>query len=113
MPIERPATLVLAAVLLLGILAGSPVPLPDPVDKAVHFAAFSLLALLLWKATGMLLFALACTIGFAGLDEWRQAYIPGRDSDATDLLADVCGVLATGTLLFMQRKTQCAESSPR
>jgi VanZ family protein len=113
MPIERPATLVLAAALLIGILAGSPVPLADPADKAVHFIAFSLLALLLWKATGMPLFALAAAVVFAGLDEWRQAYIPGRDSDATDFLADVCGVLATGALLFMQRKTECAESSPR
>jgi hypothetical protein len=41
------------------------------------------------------------------------AYIPGRVSDAQDFLADVCAALATGALLFMQRKTACAESSPQ
>ncbi|HEX6267517.1 MAG TPA: VanZ family protein [Burkholderiales bacterium] len=110
MPIERLASLVFAVALLMAVLAGSPLPLPEPLDKAAHFTAYSLLTLFLWRATDMPLLAVASALLFGSLDEWRQAYIPGRDSDAQDFLADLCGVLATGGLLLMQRKTVCAES---
>ena len=118
MPIEpqlsRLAALVFAVALLVLVLAGSPLTLPDPADKAAHFAAFSLLTLFLWRATAgqMAPALLVGLVVFALFDEWRQAYVPGRSSDATDFLADFCAVLATGTLLFMQRKSVCAESSP-
>ncbi len=39
--------------------------------------------------------------------------LPERVSDAKDFLVDLCAALATGALLFMQRKPLCAESSPR
>jgi VanZ family protein len=117
MPIEpqlsRLASLVFAVALLVLVLAGSPLTLPDPADKAAHFAAFSLLTLLLWRASGMPLFAVGAALAFGALDEWRQTYVPGRESDARDFLADLAGVLATGALLFMQAKPACAESSPR
>ena len=113
MPIERLAALVLAVSLVIGMLAGTPLVLPDPLDKAAHFTAFSLLTLLLWRATEMPLFALGAALVFGALDEWRQAYMPGRESDARDFLADLSGVLVTGLLLFLQGKQACAESSPR
>ncbi len=115
MPIERLAALVFAVAILVAILLGSPVALADGWDKAVHFTAFSLLTLFLWQATGgqMGPVLLAAVIVFAGFDEWRQAYLPGRSSDATDFLADFFAVLTTGTLLFIQRKPVCAESSPQ
>jgi VanZ family protein len=113
MPIERLASLVFAVAVIVAILIGSPVPLAEGWDKAVHFAVFSLLTLLLWRATGgdMPLVVLGAVIALGALDEWRQAYLPDRTSDAKDLLADVCAALCTGALLFMQRKTVCAESS--
>ena len=110
----RFASLVFAVAILVALLLGSPVPLPVGWDKAAHFAAFSLLTLFLWRATAgqMAPALLVGLVVFALFDEWRQAYVPGRSSDATDFLADFCAVLATGTLLFMQRKSVCAESSP-
>jgi VanZ family protein len=114
MPIERLGFLVLA----LGIVAGmllAPATLAAGWDKAAHFVAFSALTFCLWRASGgatPLLVVLAAIL-FAALDEWRQAYVPGRVPDAQDFLADACAVAATAALLFMQRKPVCAESSPR
>jgi VanZ family protein len=115
MPTERLASLAGAVALVAALLIGGGIGFADPWDKAAHFAVFSLLTFLLWHATGGSMPALVCcaVLLLGALDEWRQAYLPGRFSDARDFLADLCGVLCTGTLLFMQRKTVCAESSPR
>jgi VanZ family protein len=115
MPTERLASLVLGVAVMVAILLGSPFALPQGWDQAAHFTAFSALTFCLWHATGgrMALPLLAALVAFGLLDEWRQAYFPGRSSDAKDFLADLCAVLATGALLFTQRKMQCAESSPR
>jgi VanZ family protein len=115
MPIERLASLVFGVALIVAILIGSPVALPEGWDKAAHFAAFSLVTFFLWQATGgrMAAALLAGLVVLGLLDEWRQGYLPDRSSDAKDFLADLCAVLSTGALLFMQRKNVCAESSPR
>ncbi len=115
MPIERLASLVFAVGLVTALLLGSPLSLPEPFDKAAHFTVFSLLTASLWRATDgeMPLLAPAAALAFGALDEWRQVYVPGRQSDATDFIADLCGVLAATGLLLMQGKTSCAESSQR
>ena len=112
MPIERLASIVGAVALIAALLAASPLalpgpPLPAPIEHAARFTGFSLLALLLWKGSRMPLFGLAAALLFNALDAWRPA------ADAADFLAGACGVLASGALLFMQRKPWCAESSPQ
>jgi hypothetical protein len=112
MPIERLASLVCAVALIAALLAASPLalpgpPLPAPIDHAARFTVYSLLTLLLWKAGEMPLLALAAPLLLGALDAWRPA------ADAADFLAGACGVLASGALLFLQRKPVCAESSPR
>ena len=98
------------------ILAVSSVPgsdLPEATglvpDKAVHFAEYCLLGLLggwayptdkrkLWL---LLLFGL----GFAGLDEIWQSYVPQRKSEWLDFLADVAGhLVGVLTALFLLRR---------
>jgi VanZ family protein len=111
MPIERLGYAVLAAAIICGVVLVRGIGFPDPWDKVAHFAVWSALTLSLWRATEMPLFALVTAVLLGSLDEWRQAYIPGRFSDAKDFIADACAVITTGTLLFMQRKTVCAESS--
>ena len=115
MPTERLASLVFAVSIVVAILSGASVPIPEGWDKAAHFAAFSALTFFLWHATGgeMPLVVVAAVVVFGGLDEWRQASMPGRVSDALDFLADLCAAGATGLLLFKQRKSVCAESSPQ
>jgi VanZ family protein len=116
MPIERFACLVFAVGIIVAILIGvQPLALPNGWDKVAHFVVFSLLTLCLWRATEgrMPLFVLAGVIFLGAMDEWRQAYLPDRSSDAKDFLADLCAALSTGALLFIQRKPVCAESSPQ
>ena len=114
---RRFAALIVAVGTMTVILLGAPagLPLPNGTDKVAHFVAFSVLTLSLWQATGgrMALFLIGAVILFGALDEWRQAYLSHRTSDAKDVLADLCAALSTGALLFMQRKTPCAESSPQ
>jgi VanZ family protein len=76
---------------------------------------FSALTFALWHATAgeMPVVVVAAVVAFGAVDEWRQAYLPGRFSDGSDFLANLAAALATAALLFMQRKTVCAESSPR
>jgi hypothetical protein len=107
----RLAALVLAVALLVGLLAGGALALPDGAGEAVRFAAYSLLTLLLWHGTGMPLLALGAALLFGALDGWRATVLPGRDAAA--FLAAACGPLVTGSLLFVQGKHACAESSPR
>jgi hypothetical protein len=115
MPTERLAFLVLAVGVVAGVLLAGPIALPSGWDKAAHFAAFSALTFCLWRATGgeMPLVVVLAAIGFGAIDEWRQAFVPQRVSDARDFLADLAAVLATAALLSMQRDPACAESSPR
>ena len=112
---ERLASLVFAVAIITAMLLGAAVPIPDGWDKAAHFVAFSALTALLWHATAgaMPLAVVVAVVLLGGLEEWRQASIPGRVSDAQDFLADLCAAAATGLLLFMQRRTTCAESSPQ
>jgi hypothetical protein len=113
---RRFAALTLATCIVVAIFAGAPIPLPGGLDKALHFVAFSALTYCLWQATGgqMPLLVIAGVVFFGAMDEWRQAYLPNRTSDATDFLADLSAALVTGALLFFQqRKPACAESSPR
>ena len=115
MPIDRFICLAAGGGIMLALLFVGAHPIPQGWDKVAHFVAFSLLTLSLWQATGgrMALFLIGAVILFGALDEWRQAYVPNRTSDAKDFLADLCAALTTGALLFMQRKTSCAESSPQ
>jgi len=85
----------------------SSIPHPFPLervpfqDKGAHFVEYGVLAALMahafngaWPAMrGWSLFALAwsATVFWGLLDEIHQAYVPGRLSDAVDLLADALG----------------------
>ena len=62
-------------------------------DKAVHMAAFGLLAALLWVLAGgrFALAIFAAVVGVGMLDEVHQAFLPGREPDFADLMADAAG----------------------
>ncbi len=87
--------------LLLGAVTWALRQLPAaiPPDKAIHALVFGLLALWLWlpsrarpAARGLIAIGLATAWGV--LDEVHQAFVPGRSSDAWDLLADFVGAVA-------------------
>ncbi len=73
-------------------------------DKVEHFTAYMILAVLL-NLTLMFqnkypklkkkawLYTLIFVLTYAGLDEFHQLFIPGRDCDILDWLSDASGVL--------------------
>src|SRR3954468_18332799 len=103
----------LAALISLGIsvalFLGGAQPIavnliPPPWDKLVHCIIFSLLAWAIGVACGSysqhrLVVAFLASVFVGMLDEWHQLYLPGRQSDWSDLAADIAGS-AVGTVLL-------------
>ena len=99
---------------LIWVLSSMPLHLSlDPVpfkDKGLHFCEYGVLAVLLnhalrgtFRRASLRLtafYAVTGTVLWGLLDEIHQAYVPGRSSDAFDLLADTLGA-TVGTLMFV------------
>ena len=73
----------------------------DLFDKVAHFGVFGFLGFLVFRAglfalemrmrRAMIFAFLSCSF-YALLDEYHQTYIPGRQADLSDILADVLGI---------------------
>lgn len=85
-----------------GVVTATSIPnvsLPGPrgTDKAGHFFMYGMLGFLLQRAAaptrqGRVLAAVMCGVAmFAAVDEWHQAFIPGRSADVGDWVADTTG----------------------
>jgi len=81
-------------------------------DKAIHFAEYTLLGVLLFKGIGytalrdrrlafLFLFSVGASVG--GLDEIVQSYVPGRSMSIFDWMADAAGV-ALGVGMFVTQR---------
>jgi VanZ family protein len=104
-----PAVLYMAAIWIMSSLAVDTMPLARVpyADKVVHFVEYGILGFLLTHATfrtwptrhPLRTAALAVLIAvlWAWLDEIHQALVPGRSSDALDLVADGLGAV-TGAM---------------
>ena len=84
----------------------------DLQDKLYHAGAYSIMGLLAWRsfkhlASSPVLLALL-SIAFCSLyglsDEWHQSFVPGRESDVTDWVADTSGSVLAIVLLYKLRK---------
>lgn len=95
-------------------------PMPDidlgfsAQDKLVHILGYGLLGVLLlgampWREGGyclrhVLLAALLATL-YGLTDEWHQSFVPGRNSDVLDVVADAVGaLLGSGILWALTRR---------
>lgn len=75
-------------------------PFLDIPDKLLHFGLYVVLGGFLgWarrvsgtRLSHLFLIGLGCA--YAAVDEWHQSFVPGRESDPMDWLADVIGVVA-------------------
>ena len=80
-------------------------------DKTVHFLFFGTIAFFLWIATAkrwpLAIWIVVLAIG--AIDETRQAYEPGRNSDINDWLADGFG--AAAALMVAQRTAKSADKN--
>jgi VanZ family protein len=97
----------LAYMALIWWLSSIPITLPLPSipwrDKLAHVIEYFILGLLVARAVRgswpllvparALLLAALITAGWGYVDEVHQAFVPGRDANAADLLADTVGAL--------------------
>lgn len=113
----RDITLLLAYCALIFFLSGRPVVAePDLFpneDKLIHACAYALMAWLAWRsfahrighpallAVTAFLFASLYGIG----DEWHQSFVPQRDADAWDWVADNVGGMCAALTLYLYRRT--------
>lgn len=87
------------------------IELPSPLDKLAHAAVFGLLALALDLALrvsvpGMPMYkrhllVVAAVSLYGGLDEWHQFYVPGRDCEVGDWVADTLGAFLALTAAYL------------
>lgn len=89
----------------------SPFGMPAGADKVAHFLEYLILAFLFYRGVrgerqrmGLQAWFIVLATGFviASIDEYHQAYIPGRDANILDWAADMAGIV-TGTLVGMKR----------
>jgi VanZ family protein len=115
MPIERFVCLAGGVGLMLAILAAGAHHIPAPWDKVAHFVVFALITALLWVGTEgeAPVVVAAAVIAFGAIDEIRQLYVPGRNAELADFLADAAAVFAASAALAAKRKRVCVESSQR
>jgi VanZ family protein len=83
---------------------GVDLPAGRGLDKVMHAGAYGVLAILsVWALTGgrlrsasgtVLLAAWLISTAYGATDEWHQSFVPGRQPDGADLLADALGALA-------------------
>lgn len=102
------APVIWVVVILIGTSWPSITVGPDDIvglDKVVHFSMYAVLAALILRgtrtpySTRTLLLVLGAVTLFSALDEFHQAFIPGRSMSAADWIADTLGALA-GMLVF-------------
>jgi VanZ family protein len=85
-------------------------------DKIIHFGLYGLLGWLLARGFNLadskypVLLPIVIGMVFAVSDELHQAFVPGRDADVFDVMADFLGILAFVFLYrwFVRRFTKVA-----
>ena len=111
--------LIFWALLIFYVSSISSLRTPDigfsPSDKLAHIVEFGIFGFLLqrsfvaWRGPSVQVYILVFIIGvaYAGLDEVHQLFVPGRQGDWGDWVADSLGVGLSQTLYwkFMQKKT--------
>jgi len=93
------------------VSAQSSLPMPEEIwDKGLHVGAYGLFGVLCLRAFhGGLrplrlresVTAVAWSLGYALLDEWHQAHVPGRVASVLDWLADALGTLLSLPLVVV------------
>lgn len=111
-----PAVLYAALIIVLSSLPGLGLPSVKIIqlDKIIHFIEYAIFAVLIYRSfshisdriKGRLVIFLSMLFValFAVFDEVYQSYVPGRQSDAFDLLFDFLGALLIIVYLSLRGK---------
>lgn len=86
---------------------------PTNTDKLVHFTLYAILGLLAARAAlaarprGWTVVVVLLVVAFlAALDELHQHFIPSRDMDVHDWMADTIGAIVGITIAAVRRRNQ-------
>jgi len=115
----------LAYMLLIFVLSSFPIQLDlERVpfrDKGVHLVEYGTLGALMAHAlratyprarsTWMWSLAAIATVLWGALDEIHQAYVPGRNSDVGDLIADAVGAVVGAAVYLVVHKRRSSRSA--
>lgn len=97
-----------AATLAVALLPATRAPEGTGWDKLDHAAAFAVLGLVgvlaLRPAGGGLAWLLGLLAALGALIEWLQSFVPWRQADFADVVADVAGALAGVALGWLLRR---------
>jgi VanZ family protein len=73
--------------------------------KCAHATEYAILALLLLRATGSLLWAFPLAVAYAGSDEFHQTFVRGRHGSPVDVGIDAVGAsLGLAASLYTRRR---------
>lgn len=121
LPLAAWVALIFAASSIPGRTTDS-IDLPRGFDKLVHVVEYAVLAMLFYRglaygdprarwSAAIIVVAVGALV--AALDELYQSAVPGRDSSAADLVADMVGVLggALAAVLHRRRRKRRGERS--
>lgn len=115
----------LAYMLLIFVLSSFPIQLDlERVpfrDKGVHFVEYGTLGALLAHALRatyprshslwIWLLAAVATVLWGALDEIHQAFVPGRNSDVADLVADTIGAVVGAAVFLAVHKRRSSRAA--
>ena len=105
---QFPCLLVCGVLSVLSHMPANELPafnLPAGSDKIVHICLFfwvGLTAGFAWHGLNVKSIGLALCFGF--LDEYHQSFVPGRNAELLDILADTVGVLIGASLFAVLNK---------
>lgn len=99
---------VIAYMGIIFVLSAQP-KLPTPPgllgwDKFQHYLAYMVMGLLLIRAAYGMPLALIIGAAYAASDEYHQSFVPGRNMDVRDWLADVAGLLVALAVVYLYRR---------
>jgi VanZ family protein len=100
-------------------LPGHPSPaIAVLIERGGHLIEYAILAALCLRAVSQTLptrrparWAMAITLLYAFSDEWHQSFVPGRDVEVMDLVADLLGALLSLSGLHLWRRRGCYASA--
>lgn len=79
--------------------------------KGAHIMLFGLIMLAWWRAVGPAA-AVVITLAYAGVDEWHQSFVEGRNGALHDWAIDALGAgLASALVVWHLRRTTSAKRS--
>ncbi len=83
-------------------------------DKVAHFLVYGVFAWLIFRGlartTGnrnfllLAILTVILTVAYGISDEFHQSFVPMRDSDVRDIVADGIGAMAAVTILYIRRR---------